>query len=215
MDVPPAPKTTAHLFKRVAFFGDANFPKNEKTYKDAYAVAKLLAQNGFAIVNGGGPGVMDAATQGAESVGGETVAVTFSPKEAKSFEGGYLKNLKRVDKEVVTNDYVARMFALIENSDLFVIFRGGSGTLSEFGTVWVLANIYHGHHKPFILYGGFWWEIIDVLYKTMSIDEQEMNSFRIVESPEAVLEAIKHFEWKMGQIDHSHCKVCGERAFMT
>jgi predicted Rossmann-fold nucleotide-binding protein len=92
------------------------------------------------------------------------------------------------------------MFGLIAESDLFVVFRGGSGTISEFGTIWVLANIYYGHHKPFILYGGFWWEIVDVLYKNMSIDDQEMDCFRIVESPEAVLEAIKHFEWKMGQL---------------
>jgi uncharacterized protein (TIGR00730 family) len=203
------------IFKRIAFFGDAQTPKSDPEYKEAFAVAKLLAEQGLVIVNGGGPGIMDASTQGAEAAGGETIAVTFSPKEAGSFEGRYLKNLAKVDKEVVTNNYIARMFALIENSDMFVIFKGGSGTLSEFGTVWVLSNIYHGHHKPFILYGGFWWEIIDTLYRTMNIDEQEMDCFRIVESPDAVLEAIRQFEWKMGKIDHTRCKVCGERAFMT
>lgn len=212
MQLPPSSK---HLFQRVAFFGDAKFPKSDVTYKAAFGVAKLLAQNNYVIVNGGGPGVMDASTQGAEAGAGETVAVTFQPKEAGSFEGGYLANLKRVDKEVVTSNYIDRMFSLIKESDMFVVFRGGSGTLSEFGTIWVLANIYYGHHKPFILYGGFWWEIIDVFYKNMSIDAQEMDVFRIVESPEAVLEAIKHFEWKFSQIDHSHCRVCGERAFMT
>jgi uncharacterized protein (TIGR00725 family) len=203
------------LIKRIAFFGDANFPKSDPTYKAAFNVAQLVAKNGLVIVNGGGPGVMDASTQGAESVGGETVAVTFSPKEAGSFEGGYLSNLKKVNREVVTQNYIDRMFTLIKESDMFVVFRGGSGTLSEFGTVWVLANIYYGHHKPFLLYGGFWWEIIDVLYKNMSISQQEMDCFRIVESPAAVLEGIKHFEWKMSQIDHTHCKVCGEKAFMT
>jgi uncharacterized protein (TIGR00725 family) len=203
------------LINRIAFFGDAQFPKSDPTYKSAFNVAQLCAKNGFSIVNGGGPGVMDASTQGAESVGGETVAVTFSPKDAGSFEGGYLSNLKKVNREVETTNYIDRMFTLIKESDMFVVFRGGSGTLSEFGTVWVLANIYYGHHKPFLLYGGFWWEIIDVLYKNMSISQQEMDCFRIVESPETVLEGIKHFEWKMSQIDHTHCKVCGENAFMT
>ena len=203
------------LFSRVAFFGDAKIPKKNQVYKDAYNVARLMAQNGFVIINGGGPGGLDAATQGAEDGKGKTVAVTFHPKEAGGFEGSYLKNINRVDREVVTSNYSARMFALIEEADLFVIFKGGSGTLSELGTVWVLANIYHGHHKPFILYGGYWWEIIDVLYKNMNIDDQEMDCFRIVESPEAVLEAVKHFEWKFSQIDHAHCQVCGERAFMT
>lgn len=207
------PKT--QLIKRVAFFGDANFPKSDPTYKDAYQAAKLLAQHEYVIVNGGGPGVMDASTQGAEAVGGKSVAVTFAPKEAGSFEGGYLNNLEKVDKHVVTSNYIDRMFGLIKEADIFIVFRGGSGTLSEFGTIWVLANIYYGHHKPFLLYGGFWWEIIDVLYKNMSISQQEMDCFRIVESPEAALEGINFFEWKMGQIDHTHCKVCGERAFMT
>lgn len=205
----------SQLIKRIAFFGDAQFPKSDSTYKSAFNVAQLLAKEGLVIVNGGGPGVMDASTQGAESVGGETVAVTFKPKDAPSFEGGYLKNLKLVDRHVVTENYIDRMFALIEESDMFIVFRGGSGTMSEFGTIWVLANIYYGHHKPFLLYGGFWWEIIDVLHKNMSISEQEMDCFRIVESPESVIEGIRHFEWKMGQIDHAHCRVCGEKAFMT
>jgi uncharacterized protein (TIGR00725 family) len=205
----------SQLIKRIAFFGDAHFPKNDPTYKVAFEVARLVAKNGFSIVNGGGPGVMDASTQGAESAGGETVAVTFKPKDAGSFEGSYVTNVGKVDREVKTTNYIERMFGLIAESDMFVVFRGGSGTISEFGTIWVLSNIYYGHHKPFLLYGGFWWEIIDVLYKNMSIDTQEMDCFRIVESPEAVLEGIKHFEWKLGQIDHSHCKVCGERDFMT
>ena len=105
------------IFKRIAFFGDAQLPKKDPVYKEAFTVAKLLAQNKFMIVNGGGPGVMDASTQGAEAGGGETIAVTFSPKDAGSFEGRYLKNLAKVEKEVVTDNYIARMFALIENSD--------------------------------------------------------------------------------------------------
>ena len=76
-------------------------------------------------------------------------------------------------------------------------------------------NIYFGHHKPFILYGSHWWEIIDVIRKNMNIDDQEMSCFKIVESKEEVLKAIEGFEWEMEQIDHTHCKVCAEKAFMT
>jgi uncharacterized protein (TIGR00730 family) len=203
------------LIRRVAFFGDANIPKGDPNYVAAFETAQLLAQKGFSIVNGGGPGIMDASTQGAESVGGKTVAVTFAPKSASSYEGRYVINLDRVDEEVVTNDYIRRMFGLIEQSDVFVIFKGGSGTLSEFGTVWVLSNIYYGHHKPFILYGEHWWEIIGVIHRNMNIDEQEMSCFKIAENKEAVIEAIERFEWQMEQVDHTHCKVCPERAFMT
>lgn len=203
------------LINRIAFFGDAQIQTTDPVYLEAFGTAKLLAQKGYAIVNGGGPGVMDASTQGAVSGGGETIAVTFSPKNAKSFEGRYLNNLSIVNKEVITVNYVERMFKLIEYSHLFIIFKGGSGTLSEFGTAWVLANIYHGHHKPFILYGHFWWEIIDVIHKNLNIDDQEMSCFKIVETKEDALAAIERFSWELEQHDHARCQVCGERAFMT
>lgn len=205
---------TNRLIKRIAFFGDAQTPKDNQDYKHAFNTAKLLAEEGYTVVNGGGPGIMDASTQGAESVGGNTTAVTFSPKFAGSFEGRYLKNLERVDKEVSAVNYIDRMFGLIEESDAFIVFRGGSGTISEFGTVWVLANIYYGHHKPFILYGNQWWEIIDVLKNNMNIDPQEMKCFKIVESEADTLKAIEQFEWEFSQIDHSKCKLCGENAVM-
>lgn len=203
------------IVRRVAFYGDAQIATSDPVYQDAYKTAQLLAKNHLAIVNGGGPGVMDASTQGAESVGGETIAVTFAPKDASSFEGRYLSNLNIVDKEVVTSNYVERMFRLMEYADVFLIFKGGSGTLSEFGTAWVLANIYYGHHKPFLLYGGYWREIIDVLVKNLNIDKQELSCFEVVESPEEALEAIRQFEWKMEQIDHTNCRVCAEAPFMT
>ena len=96
-----------------------------------------------------------------------------------------------------------------------MIFKGGSGTISEFGTAWVLAKLYYGHHKPFILYGENWYPIVAAIKENMNIDAKELDVFTIVDSPKKVLPAIEHFEWKLRQIDHSHCNVCGEKAFMT
>lgn len=210
------PKTLApkSLITRISFFGDAQTPKSHPDYQGAFDTAKLLASEGYTIVNGGGPGIMDASTQGAEAAGGKSVAVTFAPRYAASFEGRYLKNLSQVDKEVITSNYIDRMFGLIAESDAFIVFKGGSGTLSELGTIWVLANIYFGHHKPFLLYGSHWWEIVDVLQRNMNIDAQEMKCFKIVETPSDTLQALTTFEWEFSQIDHSHCKLCGEHAVM-
>jgi len=140
---------------------------------------------------------MHAATSGAEAGGGTTLTVTFDPVNAPGYEGRYLKNVP--DKEIVTTNYIDRMFKLMEHGDIFVIFKGGSGTISEFGTAWVLAKLYYGHHKPFILYGNFWAEIIDVLRKHMNLDKKELSVFEIVDSPKEVLEAIKKFEWKISK----------------
>ena len=94
------------------------------------------------------------------------------------------------------------MFKLMEEGQIFVIFKGGSGTMSEFGTAWVLAKLYYGHHKPFILFGSFWAEIIDIIKTNMNIDKDEMSVFEICEKPEEVLPAIKRFEKKLKDHDH-------------
>ena len=102
------------------------------------------------------------------------------------------------------------------DNDIFIIFKGGSGTISEFGTAWVLAKLYYGHHKPFILFGDFWPEIIDVLRKNLNLDKEELSVFEIVERKEDVLPAIKRFEKKMAEHDHGkHCVSCVDKAFIT
>ncbi|KKR85948.1 MAG: hypothetical protein UU32_C0026G0012 [Candidatus Woesebacteria bacterium GW2011_GWB1_41_10] len=185
-----------HIIKRVAFFGDANITPADETYKAVFDVAEILAKEGYVIVDGGGPGVMEAATSGAEKANGQTITVTFDPVNAPGYEGRYIGNVP--DEEVVTTNYIERMFKLMEYGDVFVIFKGGSGTISEFGTAWVLAKLYFGHHKPFILFGDFWAEIIDVLRKNMNIDTNELSVFEIVRNVSEVLPAIKRFEKKHG-----------------
>ncbi len=201
------------FIKNIAFFGDASAKESGPVYKEAFELAKHLASEGYTIVNGGGPGVMDAATKGAEEAGGETLAVTFDPQNAPGFEGRYVGNIP--DKEIKTHNYIERMFKLLEHADMFVIFKGGSGTISEFGTAWVLAKLYYGHHKPFILYGDFWKDVIACIKRNLNMDKEEMSVFEIVGKIEEVLPVINKFEDKMAKYDHSRCKVCSEKAFMT
>lgn len=177
------------MIKNVGFFGYSEAKPKSELYQEAFCVAQLLAKNGYTIVNGGGPGVMDAATKGAESVGGETLAVTFYPKDAPGFEGRYVKNV--VDKEIKTGNYVERMFKLLEHAEIFVIFNGGTGTLSELGTAWALAKLYYGHHKPIILYGEFWREVVRTLKRKMKLRDRELKIIKIVTTPQEVMEAIR------------------------
>lgn len=193
-----------YFIKNIAFFGDANISEADETYKNAFDVAEALARDGYVIVDGGGPGVMEAATSGAEKADGKTITVTFDPVNAPGFEGKYIGNVP--DQEVITTNYIDRMFKLMEYGDIFIIFKGGSGTISEFGTAWVLAKLYYGHHKPFVLYGDFWAEIIDVLRKNMNIDAKELGVFEIVRSVPEVLIAIKRFEEKISQYDKAFAK---------
>ncbi len=200
-------------FKKVAFFGDAAVLPDSHYYQAAYHAAKKLAKMGYVIINGGGPGIMDASTRGAESVNGHTESVTFYPEHASGFEGRYLSNI--TDKEIKTNNYIERMYKLMEQSDIFLIFQGGTGTLSELGAAWVLAKLYYGHHKPFILVGSFWRQVIGAIHDNMLIDAKEMDVFRIVDGIDDIVPAMKKLEEALNKVDHSHCRHCGESAFMS
>ncbi|MEK7536495.1 MAG: LOG family protein [Patescibacteria group bacterium] len=188
------------FIKNIAFFGDADISTSDETYTEAYKLAEILAQEGYVIVDGGGPGVMEAATSGAKKSGGKTITVTFDPTSAPGFEGKYIGNV--ADEEIVTTNYIERMFKLMEYGDVFILFKGGSGTISEFGTAWVLAKLYYGRHKPFILMGSYWAEIIDVFRKNMNIDTKELSVFEIANRIEDVLPIIKKFETKLADRNH-------------
>lgn len=189
------------LIKNIAFFGDADISEADEAYKDAFQTAELLAQNGYVVVDGGGPGVMEAATKGATKGGGKTISVTFDPVNAPGFEGKYVGNV--TDEEIVTTNYIERMFKLMEYGDTFIMFKGGTGTISEFGTAWVLAKLYYGRHKPFILFGDFWIPIIDAIKSNMYIDSKEYSVFEICRTKEEVLATIKKFEASFALRDHS------------
>ena len=180
------------FIKNIAFFGDANISETDETYTQAFKLAEMLAHEGYVIVDGGGPGVMEAATNGAKKGNGKTITVTFDPTNAPGFEGKYIGNIP--DQEIVTTNYIERMFKLMEMGDIFIMFKGGTGTISEFGTAWVLAKLYFGCHKPFILFGDFWIEIIDVMKKNLNIDSKEMSVFEIARKVENVLPIINKFE---------------------
>lgn len=188
--------------QKVTILGYADAAEDEPLYKEVFEVAKLCAASGFTVINGAGPGVMKAATAGAKSVGGKTIGVTFYPKDIPMFEGRDQTN--KVDQIVILNNYLERTLKLLAMGQVFVIFNGGTGTISEFGMAWGLARLYFGHHKPLILYGDFWQEIIFAFTKGMYIRPEERQVFKIVNKPEAVIEAIKQFEKEISEQEHEH-----------
>ena len=195
---------TSQLIKNVTFLGYADAKEADDPFKAAYEVARLCAQKGYTIVNGGGPGVMKASTMGAKSANGKAIGVTFFPKDIPVFEGRDETN--KVDHLIVVENYLERTLKLLELGHIYVIFNGGTGTISEFGMAWGLARLYFGQHKPLVLYGDFWQEIIFAFTKGMYIRAEERNVFRIVNKPQDALDAILEFEKKLISANHEHEK---------
>jgi hypothetical protein len=198
---------------RVAIFGFADAPEGSELYKDAFEASKVLSKEGYLVVNGGGPGVMRAATEGAHQAGGKVTGVTFYPKDMTRYEGKDPQN--QVDEEVITKNYVERTLRLLERGQVYVIFNGGTGTLSEFGMAWGLARLYFGHHKPMILYGDFWRQIIEAIKNSMHLREGDLTVFKFATTPHEVLVNITEFGREIKEGRHVHLSVenDGEGAF--
>ncbi len=175
---------------KVAFLGGAAWQPEEQTFKEAFDTAKILAENGYEIVNGGGPGVMRASTMGAQAGGGKTLAITYHPNKVKPHYEG-CDPLNMADEEVYTLDYFDRTKVMLQNSDIHIVFKGSIGTLSELGMTWISSWIHEPNNKPIILYGDFWKEILAVLIKHMYLKHNEETLLKICSTPEEVLNYIK------------------------
>lgn len=190
--------------QRLTFLGYADTHPGDELFEEATNVAELCAKNGFTIINGGGPGVMEASTVGAKKAGGKAIGVTFYPKDMPIFEGRDEAN--KVDQLIVCDNYLERTLKLLELGQTHIIFNGGTGTISEFGMAWGLARLYFGHHKPLILYGDFWQEIIFAFTNGMYIRPEERMVFKIVNTPQGVLDAISEFQKMLLTMPHNHKK---------
>jgi len=188
--------------KQISYFGFADAAPNDPLYKEAYDCAKYLTAKGFICINGGGPGIMKAVSEGAKAAGGTSIGVTFYPKDITNYEGRDPTN--PLDQEVKTANYLERTLKLLELGDAYVIFRGGTGTISEFGMAWGLARLYFGHHKPLILYGEFWNDVIMSFQKNMRIRPEDTKVFKVANSPEDAHEAIQMFEQALLSQNHAH-----------
>lgn len=194
---------------KVTIFGYADTKETDSLFVNARKTARELAQAGYTIVNGGGPGVMRAATLGAKEGQGKVIGVTFYPKDATNFEGRDPNN--PIDEEIITNNYVERTIKLMELGDCYIIFQGGTGTLSEFAMAWGLARLYFGHHKPLVLFGRFWQTIMECLSQTMLLRPEEHQVYQVITTPEQAVQAVRNIEMILES--HQHLPQTGENSF--
>jgi uncharacterized protein (TIGR00730 family) len=179
------------LIRAVTIFGSAVRRGDEHDFKAAYVTAQLLAKSGQKVVSGGGPGIMLAALQGAQSVGGKTAAVYLEPNYATTIASR--EKAISADEEYTEKNYVDRTKKLMELGDAYVFFNGGTGTISEFTMCWTVARLYFGRHKPLILFGDFWNEIIEAFTRNMLIRDEELRVLKVVTRPESVLSSLEDF----------------------
>lgn len=185
--------TKKHI-KRVAFFGDAEAKKSDQHFIDAFNAAKLLAENGYIIVNGGGPGVMLAATLGAKEAKGRVEVVIINEKidMGPNYEGSGEENKSKANKIYRVGNIQNRTEKLTEIADAYIIFKGGTGTMAELALVWEKAKFEFGNHEPLIFFGDCWKNTVETMVKDLDFDKIEKQVYDFAENPEEILKIIQN-----------------------
>ena len=135
----------------VTVFGSARVREGSPEYTNALAIGRALGEAGFAVITGGGPGVMEAANRGAREVGATSVGCTIKlPREEKP--NPYL------DVHVDFHYFFARKFMLTKYSLGFIVFPGGFGTADELFEALTLIQTGKMHDFPVVVFGGDFWQ---------------------------------------------------------
>ncbi len=140
----------AHVTKGVSIFGSARTSPDDPQYAHAREVARLLAEQGFAIITGAGPGIMEAANRGAKDVGGQSIGCNIE----LPFEQGANPY---VDTLVNFRYFFVRKTMFVKYSNAFIIFPGGFGTLDEVFEALTLIQCGKIYQFPVILFGRHYW----------------------------------------------------------
>jgi uncharacterized protein (TIGR00730 family) len=174
----------------VSIFGSARTKPDNKYYIMAEEIASRLVKEGYGVISGGGPGIMEAANKGAKRGGGKSVGLNIElPFEQK--HNDYID----IDKNITFNYFFVRKTIFLKYSQGFIGMPGGFGTLDELFEALTLVQTNKIAKFPVVLVGSAYWKgMIDWIKATMlmeehNIKEEDLKLFRIVDTPE---EAVAH-----------------------
>ena len=175
----------------VTFFGSARFQNDHPYYTMAYDTARLFGEAGYAIMTGGGPGIMEAANKGARDSGALSIGSTIRlPKEQKP--NPYL------DIQVDFHYFFVRKVMLLKYSEAFILLPGGFGTMDEIFETGTLMQTDKICDFPVVAMGKDYWKALNpflketmVKYGTIDRHDIDLNFARMTDNPEEALEIVR------------------------
>ena len=176
-------------YPAVTIFGSSRIARRSSIYKTTEKLARLLVENGFNVISGGGPGVMEAANKGAAEAGGRSVGLHIHlPNEQQPNEYANM----RLDFKY----FFIRKVMFVKYAVAYIIMPGGYGTLDELFESLTLIQTERIRSFPVILMGSKYWKGLiewmkDTLIKAKAISESDLDVFSLVDSPEEVIKIIK------------------------
>lgn len=185
----------------VTVFGSARFREDNPYYQQAHALGKRLAEEGFSVMTGGGPGIMEAANRGAKEGGGLSIGCNIHlPHEQKP--NPYL------DVFVEFDYFFVRKVMLVKYSCAFVVMPGGFGTLDEVSETITLIQTRKISHFPVILMGTEYWAPLIDFFRTSllangAIKEEDLAIITVTDSIDEALATI-HSELKQARASQAN-----------
>lgn len=182
-------ETLASLGPAVSIFGSARTKPGSLYYEKARSIAGLLSKAGFAIITGGGPGIMEAANRGAKDAGGESVGLNITlPHEQKPNP--------HVTIQMDFHYFFARKMMFVKYASAFVIFPGGFGTMDEFFESLTLIQTDKITHFPVYLYGSEYWKgLLDWMKARMLSDScispEDLDLFTVTDNEDEIVEDVE------------------------
>ncbi|MGE5739693.1 MAG: TIGR00730 family Rossman fold protein, partial [Betaproteobacteria bacterium] len=175
----------------VSMFGSARVSADHPYYQIAQTIARKLSDAGFSVISGGGPGIMEAANHGAHAGRAPAIGLNIVlPHEQASSP--------YQDISVNFRYFFARKMMFVRFASAYVVLPGGYGTLDELSECLTLVQTGKSRRIPIILVGGAYWQgLLDWLNETVAgegmIGEHDIDLMRVIDEPDAVVEAIFSF----------------------
>jgi uncharacterized protein (TIGR00730 family) len=181
----------AHLGPAVTVFGSARTPRGHPVYEQARTIGRKLAESGYAVITGGGPGTMEAANRGCREGGGLSVGCNIELPHEQGLN-------KYVDLGVEFRYFFARKTMFVKYADGFVILPGGFGTLDELFESLTLIQTGKVRHFPVVLLGRDHWSgLLDWMRGTLlpsgSISAADLALLHVTDDPGEAVEFIRTF----------------------
>ena len=190
----------ATLSRGIAIFGSARTRPDDPDYQAAQETGALLAAQGFAVITGGGPGIMEAANRGAFEAGGLSIGCNIElPFEQRP---NAYQTLSLTFKY-----FFVRKMMFVKYSLAFVIFPGGFGTLDELFEALTLIQTRKIRNFPIVLVGTRYWSgmlawLREEVLRGGKIAEHDMNLFHVTDSPAEVVEIVTRSQSTLTELDN-------------
>ena len=193
----------ASLGPAITVFGSARVNEGSPAYETAREIGRLLAKDGYAVITGGGPGVMEGTNRGCQEAGGMSVGCNIELPHEQDIN-------PYVDLGVEFRSFFARKTMFVKYADGFVILPGGFGTMDELFEALTLIQTGKIQHFPIILVGkAFFGGLIDWIRATVlaegMISPGDIDLIALTDDPKEVIEIVREAaqrtaeDWKAGQ----------------